>query len=101
METPPPAATSPASPKGEFSKGLRLLSCCAVCNGMAPPPSTASTCESGNVIDHLTRIGASAMNTTTVGGDLAKSVFQVHGVDARGKAVPRRQLRREQVAASL
>jgi transposase len=41
------------------------------------------------------------MNTTTVGGDLAKSVFQVHGVDARGKAVPRRQLRREQVAASL
>jgi hypothetical protein len=37
METPPPAATSPASPKGEFSKGLRLLSCCAVCNGMGAP----------------------------------------------------------------
>jgi transposase len=39
------------------------------------------------------------MNVTTVGIDLAKSVFRVHGVDARGKAVLRRQLRREQVAA--
>jgi hypothetical protein len=38
------------------------------------------------------------MNITTVGIDLAKSVFQVHGVDARGKVVLRRQLRREQVA---
>jgi hypothetical protein len=39
------------------------------------------------------------MNVTTVGIDLAKNVFQVHGVDARGKVVLRRQLRREQVAA--
>jgi transposase len=38
------------------------------------------------------------MNVTTMGIDLAKSVFQVHGVDARGKVVLRRQLRREQVA---
>lgn len=38
------------------------------------------------------------MNITTVGIDLAKSVLQVHGVDARGKVVLRRQLRREQVA---
>jgi transposase len=44
-------------------------------------------------------MGASAMNITTVGIDLAKNVFQVHGVDARGKVVLRRQLRREQVAA--
>jgi transposase len=33
------------------------------------------------------------MNITTVGIDLAKSVFQVHGVDARGKAVLRRTFR--------
>ncbi len=33
----------------------------------------------------------------TIGLDLAKSVFQVHGVDASGKAVIRRQLRRRQV----
>lgn len=39
------------------------------------------------------------MNITTVGIDLAKNVFQVHGVDARGKVVRRKQLRREQVAA--
>jgi transposase len=38
------------------------------------------------------------MNITTVGIDLAKNVLQVHGVDARGKVVLRRQLRREQVA---
>jgi transposase len=38
------------------------------------------------------------MNVTTIGLDLAKSVFQVHGADARGKAVLRRQLRRDQVA---
>ena len=34
---------------------------------------------------------------TTIGLDLAKSVFQVHGVDASGKTVMRRQLRRRQV----
>ena len=38
------------------------------------------------------------MNVTTVGIDLAKSVFQVHGADARGRPLLRRQLRREQVA---
>jgi transposase len=39
------------------------------------------------------------MNITTVGIDLAKNVFQVHGVDAGGKVVLRKQLRRAQVAA--
>ena len=39
------------------------------------------------------------MNITTVGIDLAKNVFQVHGVDARGKAVLCKQLRRVQVSA--
>ena len=34
---------------------------------------------------------------TTIGLDLAKNVFQVHGVDASGKTVIRRQLRRRQV----
>jgi len=38
------------------------------------------------------------MNITAVGIDLAKNVFQVHGVDARGKTVLRKQLRRVQVA---
>jgi transposase len=37
------------------------------------------------------------MTVTTIGIDLAKSVFQVHGVDARGHAVLRKQLRRIQL----
>ena len=31
---------------------------------------------------------------TTLGFDIAKSVFQVHGVDAAGQVVIRRQLKR-------
>jgi transposase len=38
------------------------------------------------------------MKITTVGIDLAKNVFQVHGVDERGKAVLKKQLRRDQMA---
>jgi len=38
------------------------------------------------------------MKITTVGIDLAKNVFQVHGIDERGKAVLCKQLRRAQVA---
>ena len=36
---------------------------------------------------------------TIIGVDLAKTVFQVHGVSANGMAVLRRQLRRGQVLA--
>ena len=36
---------------------------------------------------------------TTIGIDLAKNVFQVHGVDAPGKIVIRKRLRRRQVLA--
>ena len=35
------------------------------------------------------------MKITTIGIDLAKAVFQVHGVDDRGKAVLRKQLKRK------
>ena len=38
------------------------------------------------------------MKITTIGIDLAKEVFQVHGVDERGKAVLRRQLKRGEMA---
>jgi transposase len=38
------------------------------------------------------------MKITTIGIDLAKNVFQVHGVDERGKTVLCKQLRRTQVA---
>src|SRR5712672_219488 len=36
---------------------------------------------------------------TTIGLDIAKSVFQVHGVDAAGQVVIRRQLKRRSVLA--
>ncbi len=38
---------------------------------------------------------------TTIGLDIAKSVFQVHGVDAAGEVVIRRQLKRRSVLAEL
>lgn len=38
------------------------------------------------------------MKITTIGIDLAKNVFQVHGVDERGKVVVKKQLRRDQMA---
>jgi transposase len=37
------------------------------------------------------------MNITTVGLDVAKQVFQVHGVDAHSQVVVRKQLRRKEV----
>jgi transposase len=39
------------------------------------------------------------MNISTIGIDLAKNVFQVHGVDAQGDVVVVRKLRRAQVVA--
>jgi transposase len=39
------------------------------------------------------------MQITTVGLDLAKRVFQVHGVDAGGRVVMRRKLQRGEIAA--
>ncbi len=38
------------------------------------------------------------MKLTTVGIDLAKNVFQVHGIDGHGKAVLKKRLRRDQMA---
>ena len=37
---------------------------------------------------------------STIGLDIAKSVFQIHGVDANGVVVIRRQLKRRYVLAS-
>src|SRR5437879_13876767 len=37
------------------------------------------------------------MKITTIGLDLAKSIFQVHGVDATGQVVIRKSLRRSQM----
>jgi len=41
------------------------------------------------------------MKVTTIGLDIAKQIFQVHGADAEGRTVLRRRLRRNQVAGFL
>src|SRR6516164_3932136 len=41
--------------------------------------------------------GAVHMHITTIGLDIAKNMFQVHGIDAAEKVVIRKQLRRGQV----
>src|SRR5260370_41584920 len=43
--------------------------------------------------------GAVQMQVTTIGLDIAKNVFQVHGIDAAEQVVVRKQLRRSQVLA--
>ncbi|SEN53265.1 transposase [Nitrosomonas marina] len=37
------------------------------------------------------------MNITRIGIDLAKQIFQIHGVDKQGEVVLKKQLRRSQV----
>ena len=37
------------------------------------------------------------MQVSTIGLDIAKNVFQVHGVDDQGQAVLRRKVRRDQL----
>ena len=41
------------------------------------------------------------MKITTVGIDLAKEVFQIHGVDERGKAILRKQVRRKEMGRGI
>jgi transposase len=53
-------------------------------------------CQSVEFINHLCR--GTTMNATTIGIDLAKNVFQIHGVDEHGKAVLIKPHKRPQVA---
>src|SRR5438552_10287746 len=63
----------------------------------APLPLRRQLRQSGSVVRPLNREGASIMKITTVGVDLAKIVFQIHGVDERGKAVLRKHLKRTEM----
>jgi transposase len=47
--------------------------------------------------DHLTTNGESGMNITTLGIDLAKTVFQVHGADSNGKTLLKKTLSRHKL----
>ena len=54
-------------------------------------------CQSGSVEATTDESEASTMKVTTVGLDLAKNVFQVHGADERGHKVFNRQLKHAQM----
>ena len=61
-------------------------------------PLTASVCQSW-VVNTNRRREPSMEQVTTIGLDLAKTVFQVHGVNAAGAVTVRRALRRSRVLA--
>src|SRR3974390_3281048 len=62
-------------------------------------PHKTSRCHRVIVDDESPKEGPSMPTITTIGLDLAKKVFQVHGVDAEGKVVVARKLRRKEVLA--
>ena len=64
-----------------------------------PLPNGIVMCQSGGEDDHLNEEEESTMNATTIGLDIAKNLFQLHGVDGGGKAALRKQLKRAQVLA--
>jgi hypothetical protein len=61
-------------------------------------PLAASTCQTGVLKNHQ-EWEPSMSEITTIGLDIAKHVFQVHGIDAQGTTVLRKRLRRGQVLA--
>src|SRR5580698_8988694 len=61
--------------------------------------SSASKCHRVVAPKRTTLRGAVHMQITTIGLDIAKNVFQVHGVDAAEKVVVRKQVRRGQILA--
>lgn len=66
--------------------------------GWTPPPDHGIDVPEWACHRPLEPEGASTMKIKTVGIDLAKNVFQVHGVNEHGKAILRKQPRRDQVA---
>ncbi len=61
------------------------------------PDHKASIVPEWKVRPTTTNDGGVQVKVTAMGIDLAKNVFQVHGVDERGRVVLRKQLRRAQV----
>jgi transposase len=63
-----------------------------------PHLSGIAMCQSVGVFTNpLEQTGASDMKVTTLGIDLAKNVFQVHGIDQHGKEMLKKQLKRAQM----
>jgi transposase len=75
---------------------IRVPACGRPRNDGLDGPRRHHRCQTGDV-DSLQQRGPSMTGISMIGVDLAKNVFQVHGVDAAGKVVVRRQLRRGQM----
>jgi transposase len=68
-------------------------------DGVDGPDPTASRCARMVLSAEHQREGAVLMQITTIGLDIAKNVFQVHGIDGEGQVMLRRKVRRDQSLA--
>jgi hypothetical protein len=66
--------------------------------GWTPPPDSGIDVPEWQCHPLLEPEGVPTMEITTIGIDLAKHVFEVHGVSKHGKILMRKQLRRDQMA---
>lgn len=67
---------------------------------MDAPTRNGIECAKVDVLNHyLNRGRRHHEDYETIGIDLTKNVFQLHGVDAQGKAVLKKQIKRDQMAA--
>src|SRR5262249_16227164 len=87
----------------EGTRPLQFRPACSPCptrgsNDGVDGPLAASTWQTGVLKNHQ-EWERSMSEITTIGLDLAKHVFQVHGIDAQGTTVLRKRLRRGQVLA--
>src|SRR5271167_931419 len=63
----------------------------------APSNEVPHNCNARVIVAIESHQGAIDMQVTTIGLDIAKNVFQVHGIDAAERVVVRKQFRRSQV----
>src|ERR1700739_1860366 len=89
---------SPLGQNAKYSSGADVFPSAVQSGWGGWLPLTASGCQSVKAIRRSrAKWEPSAMQITTIGLDLAKNVFQVHGVDATGEVVVRKSLRRPQM----
>ena len=62
-------------------------------------PALRHQMPKGGFVKRTTLRRAVHMQITTIGLDIAKNVFQVHGIDSSEKVVVRKQPRRSQILA--
>ena len=66
-------------------------------NRRVAPALKRHRCATGEIAEIRATKGATTMKITTLGVDLAKNVFQLHGIDEQGRVVLTKALKRTQV----